>query len=274
MYESKLFLSKLLALEGVSVEELMALTGRSRSVVYEWLNLADKESFPPFASLEKILCRLGITLDDLFACHHPLYGDGSAARRYGQYTVGAYENAAITEALLEENDADAIVSTYLNDRRRFAELLTEARSGEVDTEEFDLYAEALKPVLVTELGGELPQACYLNSATLPKYRLGCQTLVENGEEPENDEHYVAYPDPSAVILLASRHDVRHLDAYLHLADEKEKSRILACYIELRGKKEKLDRKNRLLRSLLREECALGEGDSEKLYRQLLVMLVQ
>ena len=68
MIKHKDFLIRMCDVENVNASDLMALTGKSKTVVYEWLNYSNLTNFPTNDSLSKIICRLGITIDDFLKC--------------------------------------------------------------------------------------------------------------------------------------------------------------------------------------------------------------
>ena len=65
MFQQKDFFIRMCEMEKLTALELQKLTKKSKSVVYEWLNYSNVNSYPSYESLSKIVCRLGISIDDL-----------------------------------------------------------------------------------------------------------------------------------------------------------------------------------------------------------------
>ena len=90
-YEDKDFRSffiKMCDIEGVSPKELQEITGKSKSVVYEWLDYSKPSSLPTKETLLKVLARLGLTMDNYINCEsEKLAGDSSNVlyRTYHEY---------------------------------------------------------------------------------------------------------------------------------------------------------------------------------------------
>ena len=82
MKDFKNFFIRMCDLEGVSPKELQEITGKSKSVVYEWLNYDNKTSLPTKETLLKVLFRLGLTMDDYINCRSDKLVDSSLYRTY------------------------------------------------------------------------------------------------------------------------------------------------------------------------------------------------
>jgi predicted DNA-binding transcriptional regulator AlpA len=55
MIRLKDFFIRMCEMENLTAQELQNLTGKSKSVVYEWLNYSNISSFPSYKSLSKIV---------------------------------------------------------------------------------------------------------------------------------------------------------------------------------------------------------------------------
>lgn len=274
----KSFLSKICDIENVSVTEIMEITGKSRSVVYSWLNLSKPDCFPSMESLGKILFRLGISLDDFINCRHPLYDNGDSARVYYLYMEGSFDHKYIRSDLLDLPNADEVIKTYLLDRMRLNNMIHDYVNGvKTDLQRFDLLCKALMPFVVSEYPDQI--VFDLNSATLLDYKLGIDHMKELEGEYEDGEngfdrplHQVRYPDASEVILLAAENSMKVLNDYFAIMDESEKRLLLPCYLNICSDYAEYDKKNKILKKLIANKCEFFDSEDKNAAEKYRVLL--
>jgi transcriptional regulator with XRE-family HTH domain len=255
MNNYKAFLARLCEIENVSVKEIMELTGKSQSVVYNWLNPLKPKCFPSFEDLGKMVFRLGISFDDFINFRHPIYeDDGKSARTYYLYTHGQFDRQYIGNEILELKNYDEVIKTYISDRIILDGMIKDYIEGhEIDTQRFDLLCKALMPVVDTEfcdIGDS--EVYYLSSYYLEQYKAGAEWLKESIEDDEVEEEYsheIIYPDINEPILLAAERNIELLKKYLLIIDEKEKSFLLKCYNELQLNNQDFDKKGKIKKQL-------------------------
>ena len=268
MKRHKLFLVKICDIENVTVKELITLTGKSQSVVYSWLNLS-KPDFPTIESLEKIIFRLGISLDDFINCRHPVYDNGEAARIYNQYVYGFGDQSYIGKEILDLPNAEEIIRTYLYDRMHLNNMIQADLNGlEIDKDRFDFLCKALMPVLVSDIITDAEQSIYdLNSDTLNSYKLGMQTMKEMEEDrcdnPDFDmpEHYICFPDAHEVILLAADTTPSLINEYLGIINEREKAFLLDRYMRICEDNPNYDKKKKIIKRLIESDIRFFDEKS-------------
>lgn len=279
------FLASMCDIENVSVKELMQITGKSRPVVYSWLNLSKGECFPTIETLGKILFRLGISFDDFINCHYPIYDNGQSARTYFLYIYGSSDDKHIGRDLLELPNADKVITTYLDDRKHLNKMINYYLNGvNIDLERFDLLCKALMPYVVTSVITSADQTVFpLISLTLYDYKLGLDTIKETEEEYGDDitdfdtpMHQLYYPQANDVILLAAQNGIKVLNDYLSIADESDKRLLLQSYLEIRSNNLDYDKKNKIFKKLIQNKCEFYDSEDKKAtekYRELLEMIV-
>lgn len=275
MKKYKYFLSRICDIENVSAQELMELTGKSQAVVYSWRNLSKPECFPTIESLGKILFRLGLSFDDFINCRHPVYEEGDSARIYYRYICQvSAERRVISEELLELKNAEDVIKAYLDDRMFLQSMIDDYIAGlEIDKNRFDHLCKALMPLVISEIITDAEiSICNLSSDTLHDYKLGLDCIKEmeegNAEGGSCDKtdipfHKIFFPDAEYVILLNAEKNIHLLENYLTIADETEKGSLLSCYVRICSENPNYDRKNRIIKLLMKNNCELvGAEDKE------------
>lgn len=281
MKDYKSFLINVCDIENVTVKELMALTGKSQSVVYGWMNYF-KPDFPTIESLGKILFRLGMSFDDFINYKHPIYDDGNATRVCYRYVDGYPEQSYIKSEILAENDPDKVIKTYLHDRMCLNKMITDFVNGlEIDTVRFNFLCKSLMPVLISDVDtiSDAGTAIYdLNSQILNSYKLGLEIVKEIEENNQDDpnfempNHYIHFPDAHEVILLAADKNLAFVNEYLRVIDEREKVFLVDTYMKIHKNNPNYDKKNKIIKRLLGNDCVcyeLKDKDIQEKYCELM-----
>ena len=268
MQNYKLFLINVCNIDNITIQELMEITGKSKSVVYSWLNLS-KPDFPTIDSLGKILFRMGISLEDFINYRHPVYDNGKFARTYGDYISGYWDESYIQSDILELPNADEVISTYLHDRSALNNMIQDYVNGlEIDMERFELLCKELRPMfasddsVISEAGVCIDN---LNRDTLKSYKYGLEILKEAKEDNEGDpnyeppEHYMFYPDANYVILLAAEKNPSFINEYLTIIDDIDKRFLLEDYMRICEENPDYDKKNRIIKRLVESDCTFLES---------------
>lgn len=264
----KSFLDKVCDIEGVSIPELMEITGKSQSVVYNWLSPSRPDCFPGIESLGKILFRLGLSFDDFIQCRHPIYDDGATFRTYYLYVSDPSGARYINPEILDLPDADRVIKAYLLDRQRLSAMIDDYACGrEIDRDRFDLLCKALAPTVFSEtVEFDVPEEFELCSHALERYKLGLDSLGEYKAECEKDgvppvdyKHVILFPDADCFILLAADKGIRCLKEYLSIIGEHEKRFLLLNYMTLCSDRVGFDKKKKIMKMLLESGCEwIGE----------------
>lgn len=271
MQQYKLFLIKLCELENITKKDIMEITGKSQSVVYNWMNLSEPD-FPPFESLIKILYRLGMSLDDFIKDRHPVYllpgyDNEKSVRSYYNYIYGTYEHSYIDIDILDSSNAEEAIQTYLFDRMYLNNMVNDHVNGvKIDMQRFESLCRAIKPYVVTEIVDEGEWTVYnLNAQTLRKYKWGADYIKEmqadreeGGLDFDMPHHKIYFPDANYVILLAAQKNIDLLRDYLQIANESEKHILLPCYMKICAQISNYDKKNKILKKLIENNCEFVE----------------
>ena len=186
MEELKTFLCRMCEVENITVKELQELTGKSKSVVYKWLKYSDSNSFPSYDSLSKILCRLGLTMDEFLRCKSDKIVNYEKYRTYKHYFYSYHERVIISHRVVEALDCENILNCFIFDMLKFKKMLSAYLNGEtIDLEKFDVLCLNLQPYFSTEIeidefgGGTY---YYLDSSNLADYKYRCERYNELLEE--------------------------------------------------------------------------------------------
>lgn len=281
MKEYKEFLVQICDIENVSAKDIAEITGKSRSVVYGWLDYSKNDCFPSIESLGKILFRLGISFDDFINFRHPIYDTGNSARVYYRYKYGFLDKSYIGSDLLELPNVDKVLKTYLIDRSVLNKMISDYIDGvEIDKERFNFLCKALEPFVDSECFDSV--VYHLESGTLPDYKMGIDVIKEIKEEYEMDEnidvpfHKLFYPDINYVMLLAAERDIKLLNKYLSVADSRDVCLLLQYYLNIRSDNPKYDKKNRINKMLVENKYVFFDVEDKKAeeeYRELLEKVV-
>ena len=217
MFKYKDFFIKMCDVEGVSPKELQEITGKSKSVVYEWLNYFNVTSLPSKEDLLKVLARLGLNMDDYINCKSDkLAGDETNVlyRTYDQHMIGDEFGLYITESVLTANNYEYILDCFLDDCISFKSMLEDYLNGiEIDLEEFDVICKHLKPQYWSDAVfiDEFTDAAvgFFDSSMLEEYKLRTELyneLVEDDPEyATTHSHDVWLPRADYFVLHVAPH---------------------------------------------------------------------
>ena len=113
----------MLEVENVTPKDLQEVTGKSKSVVYDWLDCSNSTHFPSNEALIKILCRLGLSLDEFIRCESDKLPKDNLYRTYKEYIMGSINNKWLSTSLLDNNNYEEILNCFINDVIRVEEML-------------------------------------------------------------------------------------------------------------------------------------------------------
>ena len=279
MENLKDFFNRICAVENVTVKELQELTGKSKSVVYQWFNNSNLGSFPSYDSLSKILCRLGITMDELLSCKCNKLVNSEKYRTYKHYFYTELGNVIISHRVVEAVDYENILNCFIFDMLEFKKMLRAYLNKElIDLEKFDVLCLNLQPyffseIEIDELGGGT--CYYLNSSYLADYKYRCERydelLKEDPIEALKINHKLSLPNANDFVLFVATTNFDMLKKYVFILDENEKSELMYRYLVSCYNNKKFDKKRRIFKYLTKRNC-MFIYDIEKLadiYNKLL-----
>ena len=281
MKDFKNFFIRMCDLEGVSPKELQEITGKSKSVVYEWLNYDNKTSLPTKETLLKVLFRLGLTMDDYINCRSDKLVDSSLYRTYDEHMIGDEFGLYITESVLTANNYEYILDCFLDDCISFKSMLNNYLNGlEIDLEEFDLICKHLKPqyssdaVFIDELTDVAVD--FFSSSMLEEYKLRTELyneLVEDDPEYAFDHfHDVWLPRADYFVLHVAKTNPYVVKRFLSVLNETEKNNFLEVYFNYYMKQVNFDINKKILKYLIKQGCKLRENvdeETKELYNQII-----
>lgn len=246
-------------MENVSIKELQELTGKSKSVVYEWLNYSNKNCLPSYESIAKIICRLGITFDDFLKCRCDKLVDYENYRTYNNYIVGDILNLKLSDDILEDSNCEYILNCYIYDYFSLKSMIDDYLFGlNVDMNEFDSLCKHIKPCVLSDVeyvfddfgGGAL---YLLNSGNILDYKDRTELFMDRVEnDPEYEfscNHGVIFPDINDILLRKSVEDTSLLKKYLLIISEKECNALRKSYVKLVNENKDFDKDKKLFKIL-------------------------
>ena len=274
MYKLKEFLIRLCQVEQLNVKELQKLTGKSQSVVYSWLDGANTSNFPCNESLAKILCRLGITLDDFLKCKSDKVIDYSKYRVYKDYLYGSSDDLKFSGSILEDVNHENICNCYVDDLIEFKLMIDNfLNNKKVDLERFDMLSKHINPYFVSTIdclfddyGGGV---CYpLKSCFLEDFKMRMEyyeEFIEGDSEYEKGEiHKLYYPFADFFVLYVARNNINVLRKFMKILDKEEKNRLMHSYLIGCYHEKNYDKNNKLFKYLVKNDCKLVDFDREEL----------
>lgn len=228
MNKLKDFFIRMCEVENVSVEELMDLTGKSKSVVYDWLDYSKENVLPGNEDLSKILCRLGITLDEYLQCKSDKLPKEDKYRIYKNYITGEYVNKCIASSVLENPNYECILNCFIDDVIDVKSMLDDYLNGNtIDLERFDMLCAYLSPTYWSD-------AAYLDegdgiigsldSSSLEDYKERNERVKMSKEEDldEEDRFHLDLYFPNLDYLALTVADKKSMDIfkrYVFILDE-------------------------------------------------------
>lgn len=276
MLRYKDFFIKMCDIEGVSPKELQEITGKSKSVVYEWLDYSKPSSLPTKETLLKVLARLGLTMDDYINCEsEKLAGDSSNVlyRTYDEYMIGDEFGMSITESILTANNYEYILNCFLDDCVSFKTMLEDYLNGtSIDLEEFDVICKHLKPQFCSDAVfiDELTEIAvgFFDASMLEEYKLRTELFNELAEDdPEytiNHFHHVWLPRADYIMLHVAKTNLDFVKRFLFVLNENEKNNFLEAYFDYYMRETNFDINKKILKLLIKNGCKLPENADEEI----------
>lgn len=273
MFKYKDFLIRMCDVENVTPKELQEITGKSKSVVYEWLNYSNLSSLPTKETLLKVLSRLGLTMDDYINCKSEKLVCDSAYRTYDQYMIGDEFGLYITESVLNANNYEYILNCFLDDCVLFKSMLEDYLNGiKIDYEKFDLICRHLKPSYWSDaiFIDELTESAvgFFNSRMLEEYKLRTSLYNELAEDdPEyvaNHSHDVWLPRADYFVLHVAKTNINVVNRFLCVLNDTEKNNFLETYFDYYMKQTNFDINKKILKLLIKNGCTLRENVDEEI----------
>ena len=276
MLRYKDFFIKMCDIEGVSPKELQEITGKSKSVVYEWLDYSKPSSLPTKEILLKVLARLGLTMDDYINCEsEKLAGDSSNVlyRTYDEYMIGDELGMSITESILTANNYEYILNCFLDDCISFKTMLEDYLNGTlIDLEKFDVICKHLKPQFYSDAVfiDEVTETAFgfFAASMLEEYKLRTELFNELAEDdPEytiNNSHQVWLPHADYIVLHVAKTNLDFVKRFLLVLNEDEKNNFLKSYFNYYMREINFDINKKILKLLIKNGCKLPENADEEI----------
>lgn len=276
MLRYKDFFIKMCDIEGVSPKELQEITGKSKSVVYEWLDYSKPSSLPTKEALLKVLARLGLTMDDYINCEsEKLAGDSSNVlyRTYDEYMIGDELGMSITELILTANNYEYILNCFLDDCVSFKTMLEDYLNGTlIDLEKFDVICKHLKPQFYSDAVfiDECTETAFgfFDARMLEEYKLRTELFNELAEDdPEytiNHFHQVCLPHADNIVLHVAKTNLDFVKRFLLVLNEDEKNNFLESYFNYYMREINFDINKKILKLLIKNGCKLPENADEEI----------
>jgi len=277
MIRYKDFFIRMCEAEEVSAHELQELTGKSKTVVYGWLNYSNVVNIPSYDSLSKIICRLGITIDDFIKCKSDKLVDYTSYRSYKEYIRGNLDNQYFIESILDTPNYEYILNCFLTDCIKLKSMITEYLNGiEIDIKEFNNLCNHIKPcyysevMLIDDIGDAILGYLDSNSLLEFKYRneVYKERIDDDPEYKENCIHEIYVPSANYILLHISNKNVDPMKRYLRIINDTEKNKLMSDYLKYSINNKKFDKKRKIFKLLNKNNCELKyckEQDINKLY---------
>ena len=264
MIKQKDFFIRMCQMENVSIKELQELTGKSKSVVYEWLNYSNINCFPSYESLAKIICRLGITFDDFLKCRCDKLVDYNNYRTYKNYIIGDILNLKLSDDILNEPNCEYILNCYIHDYFSLTEMIDDYLLGlNVDMNKLESLCDHIKPCVQSDVEYALDDfgggALYLlNSSNIHDYKDRTELFMDRLEnDPEykfSCNHRLIFPDINDILLKKSEEDTSLIRKYLLIITEKERNALIESYVNLVSENKHFDKNKKLFKILYKNNC--------------------
>ncbi len=281
MFKYKDFLIRMCDVEKVTPKELEEITGKSKSVVYEWLNYSNFSSLPTKETLLKVLARLGLTLDDYINCRSEKLVDKFSYRTYNEHIYGDEFGSYVSESVLTVNNYEYVLNCFLDDCVLFKSMLKDYLNGmEIDYEKFDLVCKYLKPSYwsdVVFIDEHTDSAVgFFKSDMLEEYKL--RTSLYNEfvkDDPEyvtNHFHDVWLPSADYFVLHVAKTNPNVVKRYISVLNKIEKNKFLKTYFDYYMRETNFDNNKRILKILIKNGCTLSENvnnEIKELYNKII-----
>lgn len=259
MNKLKYFFIRMCEVENVSAHELMELTGKSKSVVYTWLDYSNN-TLPGNESLSKILCRLGITLDEYLQCKSdklPIYDQ---FRVYKNYIEGSNGNNYIISTVLDNPYYDCILSCFIEDVITVKSMLEDYLNGkEIDLEKFDMLCDNLTPTYWSDPAYEDEGDGIigsLNSSSLEDYKERNDRVKMSMEEDLDEEDYfkldLFFPCLDYLALtVGDKKSMEIFKRYVHILDKGELKILEEHYYTMLEHEPEFDKSKKILKYIVK-----------------------
>ena len=273
MIKHKDFLIRMCEVENVNASDLMALTGKSKTVVYEWLNYSNLTNFPTNDSLSKIICRLGITIDDFLKCKSDKLVDYNLYRSYTEYILGGITSSSIDTSITEAINYNYILNCFVDDCVKLKSMVRDYLNGnKINEDEFSLLCSSIRPyywsdiVYLDELTDSIVDELNINTIRDFKDRTDIYNeRIDDDPELEGtivNEYYV--PNANEVILNESLKDIDVLKKYINVLSDSEKNILLEHYLNKVLIDDKYDKKRKIFKLLVKTGCSVRTNIDNKL----------
>ena len=255
-------------MEKLTALELQKLTKKSKSVVYEWLNYSNVNSYPSYESLSKIVCRLGISIDDLLKCKSDKLVDYQNYRIYKNYIFGDILNSHLIQEVLDNPNYKYILNCYVNDCNQLRLMIDNYILGvSINLNELDVLCEHIQPVVISDVeyacddfgGGTM---YYLNSSTIKDYKDRTELFIDR---VENDSEYamtcthkISYPDVNEILLTIANEDISILKKHVLFIEEYERNMLMKKYLEFTISNSDYDKKHLIFKLLYNSDSKLED----------------
>ena len=263
MSHQKDFFIRMCEMENVTPQELQKLTKKSKSVVYDWLNYSNECSFPSYESLSKIVCRLGITIDELLKCKSSKLIDFQNYRIYNEYIIGDLMSFHINEDILKNPSYEYIMNCFVNDCNQLKNMIDNYVLGmNIDEKEFDMLCKHIQPVVISDVeyafddyGGVV---YLLNSKTIIDYKDRTE-LFKDRVENDNDYalsclHKIMFPNANKILLLIANNNINILKKHVLFIDEHEIEMLMKEYLKIAVTNSNYDKKHAIFKLLYNKNC--------------------
>ena len=238
MNDRKDFFIRMCEAENVSVNELIKLTGKSKSVVYDWLDYSKTNVLPGNEVLIKILSRFGITLDEYLKCESDKIPSNDEYRVYKTYIYSEHGNKYINSLILDNSNYDYIFNCFIDDVITVKSMLEKYLNGvEIDLVKFDMLCDNLFPTYWSDAAYEDEAdgiICSLNSSSLNDYKERHKRVKMSMEEDLDEEDFfkleLLFPNADFLALtVASYKDFHIFKRYINILDQSKLKELEKSY---------------------------------------------
>jgi ribosomal protein S25 len=238
--------------------------------------------YPSYESLSKIVCRLGITIDDLLKCKSNKLVDYQNYRTYKDYIIGDSLNYQLSESILENPNFKYILNCYINDCNQLRLMIDNYILGNsIDFNELDMLCEHIKPIVISDVeyacddfgGGAM---YHLNSRNIEDYKDRTELFIDRVDNDDDYaltcEHKILFPNIDDILLTIADEDINVLRKHILFIEESELTVLMRKYLEHSICNSHYDKKHIIFKLLYNRDCKVGDiiGDSSNAsYHKLL-----
>ena len=261
MNDRKEFFIRMCEVENVTVDELIKLTGKSKTVVYDWLDYSKENVLPGNEALSIILCRLGITLDEYLRCKSDKLPSYDEYRVYKNSLGGEFVNTYFMQSILDNPNYDCILNCFINDVNSVKSMLEDYLNGnEIDLNKFDMLCDNLHPTYWSDAAYEDEGDGIigtLNASNLEDYKERYNRVKMSMEEDLDEEDYFKLDlfFPNADYLALTVADNKSMDIfkrYVYILNENELKDLEKHYYIMAEHEPSFDKSKKILKYI--EKC--------------------